>query len=289
MKRILVTTALLLTTSPAWALTDIADCLKIVQAMPYAECVIAWENAKLRSTYTFPDLLDRLHAARRSLAQRYDRGEITKEEASVAFKRIGEEVLAEGRKRIDRRYGLVRQPPMPEKVILDVGMAIIPPTQYDHPFKGQLTTQVVNTQEQVRQICNMNVYPSIACTFPNPPNGPCKLVRLRATDIQALGWTLEMVERHEMAHCNGWPADHAGIRHTPDEWELKNPLGEMFSVIFEDPLVEEHYKCRETGKKQSVCEKEILEHNPLARQRQKCIRAGLTAKACRKEELRGIP
>ena len=35
--------------------------------------------------------------------------------------------------------------------------------------------------------------------------------------IEAAGYTAEIVLRHEVAHCNGWPKDHAGSR----LWVLK--------------------------------------------------------------------
>jgi hypothetical protein len=105
MKRIVLTAALLLAASPAWAWQE---CLKIKEPLvAYARCVITWENKNLRASYPFPDLLDRLHRTRLDAAARYDRGEITKTEVNAELKRVQGEVYLEGKRRIDRQYGVV--------------------------------------------------------------------------------------------------------------------------------------------------------------------------------------
>ena len=107
MKRILLTAVLLLATTPAWAWQE---CLKIKEPqVAYAKCVIAWENKNLRASYPFPDLLDRMHATRLSVAARFDRGEITKTEANAEVKRVQAEVYLEGKRRIDRQFSGARQ------------------------------------------------------------------------------------------------------------------------------------------------------------------------------------
>ena len=73
MKRIVLLTALMLTTSPAWAEIP-EECRGMKEAMPYAKCIIAWENTHLRASYPFPDLLDRLHRARLDIAARLESG-----------------------------------------------------------------------------------------------------------------------------------------------------------------------------------------------------------------------
>ncbi len=110
MKRFLLITALLLTTSPAWAGPIPPECRGFKQAAPYAECIIRWQNVHLRPTYMFPDLLDRQHAARRDIAARFDRGEISKAEADAEGERVGREIYREGQRRIDRQYGVGRSP-----------------------------------------------------------------------------------------------------------------------------------------------------------------------------------
>ena len=31
-------------------------------------------------------------------------------------------------------------------------------------------------------------------------------------EIRRQGWTRQIVLRHEIGHCNGWPGDHRGMR-----------------------------------------------------------------------------
>jgi hypothetical protein len=40
----------------------------------------------------------------------------------------------------------------------------------------------------------------------------CELIISPDSIIALAGLTLEFVKRHEIAHCNGWPADHRGAR-----------------------------------------------------------------------------
>lgn len=44
----------------------------------------------------------------------------------------------------------------------------------------------------------------------------CRVIILADAVIEALGFTTpEFVLRHEIAHCNGWPATHIGARLLP--------------------------------------------------------------------------
>lgn len=104
MKRIVLLTIALFAASPAWA---VSECLDIKAPVPYAECVVAWENDNLRADYPFPDLLDRLHRTRLELAARFERGKISATGANAALKRVEAEVYAEGRNRISAQYGSV--------------------------------------------------------------------------------------------------------------------------------------------------------------------------------------
>jgi hypothetical protein len=91
---------------------------------------------------------------------------------------------------------------------------LMPPPQYDFPYKGPLIEHVLPI-EQVEPACA-----ALGFVRPNKyvvvygckifKNGICIIV------IPAVnGWYInnqdqEMVRRHELAHCNGWPADHSG-------------------------------------------------------------------------------
>jgi hypothetical protein len=86
-----------------------------------------------------------------------------------------------------------------------------------------------------------------------PQDAKCAIIMLDDTFIRSLGWTTGHVLRHEMAHCNGWPPDHPGLRkvaqnnvivHTP---EFKPPVvkqetGTPISEEARDRLVAATYK-----------------------------------------------
>jgi len=104
MKRIVLLTIALLGASPAWA---VSECLGIGEPVPYAECVVAWENQSVRPRYPFPDLLNRLQAARLRLADQLGRGQVSGPEANREFRQIEADIYAEGNRRIGARYDSV--------------------------------------------------------------------------------------------------------------------------------------------------------------------------------------
>src|ERR1700751_271829 len=78
-----------------------------------------------------------------------------------------------------------------------------PPAQYNHPYAGPVVEPVMPVAE-VRALC--------ASQGPSPrgvarswvSEGPCYIVLPR--DEQG---PVSTYRRHETAHCNGWPANHA--------------------------------------------------------------------------------
>jgi hypothetical protein len=160
-----------------------------------------------------------------------------------------------------------QSPPVAEGAVYDPPIAegaAMPPPQYDHPYSGKLTIQLVNTQEDVRQMCSNNVYPSIACAITQ--GDACTIIRLRSKDIEDLGWNVKMVERHEVGHCNGWPADHKGARHTGDERPLNvthfgawmQGMLEAFQDAMNDPRVQKYQRCLDAGGKKPACKQKAL-------------------------------
>lgn len=85
----------------------------------------------------------------------------------------------------------------------------LPPVVYDQPYKGRLTTEIV-TPEQLRTRCYNATLRSLGCAFPGSNN--CHIIMLDEARINAAGWTVELMLRHERAHCNGWTQDHPGKR-----------------------------------------------------------------------------
>lgn len=92
--------------------------------------------------------------------------------------------------------------------------ALSPPTQYDHPFKGDLIV-IRTSMRHVREICPpfQPGIPPVACATHDNPATWCRITLAHDEDFQAVGWNdPQQILRHETAHCNGWPADHPGAR-----------------------------------------------------------------------------
>jgi hypothetical protein len=100
----------------------------------------------------------------------------------------------------------ITPPPKPKPTIL-------PPVEFDYPYTGKhLTIETVATREELKPICgNAFTKWTLACAF-SYGNTFCRIVIVEESIIKAYGWTKELVMRHEMGHCNGWPKDHPGER-----------------------------------------------------------------------------
>ena len=92
------------------------------------------------------------------------------------------------------------------------GWAVLPPPEYDKPFTGKLT-EIRVPPETMRAICPKTIFPlTLACAYPTRDQSECLIIMLSDELIKAAGWTPEIVRRHEVGHCNGFPADHRGAR-----------------------------------------------------------------------------
>jgi hypothetical protein len=92
------------------------------------------------------------------------------------------------------------------------GERIVPPPEYDHPFAGELTVFTARNQDEVRAACPRTQFPpmgALGCA-PYIRPGRCHIVLAPDADIIKVGFPPELVRRHEIAHCNGWHADHRG-------------------------------------------------------------------------------
>jgi hypothetical protein len=91
---------------------------------------------------------------------------------------------------------------------------VLPPAEYDIPYKGRLTIKTALSREDLLLACP-NINPqSLACAYRfNPEN--CLIIILHDRLIRERGWSTELVLRHELGHCNGWPGDHPGQRAIP--------------------------------------------------------------------------
>ena len=83
----------------------------------------------------------------------------------------------------------------------------LPPVQYDYEFPAQW-------EESPRPRSGVNApQVCLGCSFRgNIGTIKCLIILAPNKDIEAAGWTADIIRRHEMAHCNGWPADHPGAR-----------------------------------------------------------------------------
>jgi hypothetical protein len=77
-----------------------------------------------------------------------------------------------------------------------------PPARYDHPYNGQVDERVMQ-EAQVRSLCmSMGAdLGGVACSWQS--NGTCHIVIPNDG-----GASVEAFRQHEIAHCNGWPANH---------------------------------------------------------------------------------
>jgi hypothetical protein len=104
-----------------------------------------------------------------------------------------------------------------------------PPPEYDHPYTGYLIVQTARDQDEVRRLCNtkFTLGVALACSYRREPDtlypkGSCTVVILPEAQLTAAGLPLDLIWRHEIAHCNGWPGDHKGalpiwaLIHPPD-------------------------------------------------------------------------
>jgi hypothetical protein len=94
--------------------------------------------------------------------------------------------------------------PIPIPVVNEARYAakLEPPAQYNHPYNGQVVEHVMPVAE-VRTLCismGADVL-GVACSWQS--DNTCYIVL--PNDEQA---PVSTYRRHEIAHCNGWPANH---------------------------------------------------------------------------------
>jgi len=94
---------------------------------------------------------------------------------------------------------------------------LLPPIQYDRPYDRALLVIEVDLKALVTiadQIsCTVAcVYCGESATNVCAEGIGCTIIHAPEDDIVRQGMTLAIVMRHEIGHCNGWPADHRGGR-----------------------------------------------------------------------------
>lgn len=85
-----------------------------------------------------------------------------------------------------------------------------PPARFDHPYHGKLTVYRL-PQPEVARRCKMLGVPGAysnqrGCSFYfGTPGTACTIIVIKEPYQEQ---TPLAVIRHEIGHCNGWPADH---------------------------------------------------------------------------------
>ena len=80
-------------------------------------------------------------------------------------------------------------------------LVLAPPHAYDHPYHGHVIERVMPLA-QARALCGKRGAWGDACSWTE--HGSCYIVIPTGGPVKSLA----SYRRHEMAHCNGWPANH---------------------------------------------------------------------------------
>jgi hypothetical protein len=89
----------------------------------------------------------------------------------------------------------------------------LPPEEFDRPFEGRVVIQEAINSEEVRKLCHavFTMVP-LGCSYRMPSIKWCAIVKVPDDQIRAAGYDPDIFMRHEIGHCNGWPATHKGAR-----------------------------------------------------------------------------
>jgi hypothetical protein len=91
----------------------------------------------------------------------------------------------------------------------------LPPVEFDHPFPGPVILLYANGE--IWGLCRIqkNLYPRgtglTGCARLHD-DGRCEIIIAGNEILKRWRLTPRIVVRHEIGHCNSWPADHPGAR-----------------------------------------------------------------------------
>ena len=93
---------------------------------------------------------------------------------------------------------------------------LLPPPKYDHAYNGPVVVYRAGSQADIRLKCKRMEVPAhiplMGCSWSATSAHPCLIVVADDETITEWGWTRNIVLRHEIAHCSGWPWNHPGAR-----------------------------------------------------------------------------
>lgn len=97
---------------------------------------------------------------------------------------------------------------------------IEPPELFTSPYAGKLKILRDQPKSTLKAVCprdSLGLIP-VACASWAPISEPPRCTIWLAPDevVRARGWPITLVLRHELAHCNGWPANHLGAKLAKD-------------------------------------------------------------------------
>ena len=84
---------------------------------------------------------------------------------------------------------------------------IVPPPEYDRAYKGHLIISRIDSTTEVGRLCGQ-ASPMLSCS--QRRDNECNIIMATDDVIRVWGYPVDIVLRHEIAHCNGWPKDHPG-------------------------------------------------------------------------------
>ena len=86
--------------------------------------------------------------------------------------------------------------------IIHIQTGLLPPSQYDKPYEGELEIQFFKNSEDVKNICPNTA--GLACTKTTSDYKKCFIYMLTEYALKHTGNAYNFALRHELAHCNGW-------------------------------------------------------------------------------------
>jgi hypothetical protein len=98
------------------------------------------------------------------------------------------------------------------------GWGSLPPPEFDHPYTEGEVIEHRGDLDFIHQMC-AHASTNTACLLavPRNNNGRCEIFIGNDEVLRNAGTTIEAVRSHEIAHCNGWPYHHPGMRNSAGE------------------------------------------------------------------------
>jgi hypothetical protein len=101
------------------------------------------------------------------------------------------------------------KPVEPKPVEKTSSRTVIPPAEFDHPYTdGPVIYHVIDDQVLLKQVCPLIPFPIALGCAQKLASKVCLIFLAPKAVIARTDYMLEIVKRHEIGHCNGWPPNH---------------------------------------------------------------------------------